>query len=459
MKNRMRMLICSILVSALMIAALGSAAAAVSVTFPASDREIINPYIGNATWASDDSGRPQPFTLVYAPIVWAEFEPEEGVYDFNTYESANHFDKWREEGKRVILRFVMDQPGSKSHMDIPDWLWKKTGKDGKAYNTSYGRGYNPNYENPVLIEAHAKTIAALGERYGKDPFIAYVQLGSLGHWGEWHVDSKAGTLPLTSIRDMYVTPYFDAFPMARLMMRRPFSIAAQNNMGIFNDTTGDLDSTETWLDWIENGGTYNQTDEVNAMVPMADAWLQAPIGGELSTSYDKTDFLEDDMLEQTLLLFERSHTSWVGPGSFVEVDRDSEYQKALDQVNRILGYRLRVSEIEVTHTGDGSVNLTLTWANSGIAPFYFDWTPSLKIAGSDGSETIVHLDMRLQDVLPGKPVQVNLLIDSAKLPSEDSTIYAGIINPATENAEIELAMDTQHQDNWFELFRVSGTGN
>jgi beta-galactosidase GanA len=104
---------------------------------------------------------------VYANLLWSDFEPDEGAYDFKAFEKANHFDFWRREGKHLILRFVMDQPGSKSHRDIPDWLYDKTGKDGQAYKTSYGRGYSPNYENPVLLQAHKKAIEALGSATGR----------------------------------------------------------------------------------------------------------------------------------------------------------------------------------------------------------------------------------------------------------------------------------------------------
>lgn len=27
----------------------------------------------------------------------------------------------------------------------------------------------------------------MGERWGSDSLISYIELGSLGHWGEWHV--------------------------------------------------------------------------------------------------------------------------------------------------------------------------------------------------------------------------------------------------------------------------------
>ncbi len=431
-----------------------SSALTLTLSYPLSQRELVNPYMGNVVWASDPQGHEQPFSLVYATVLWADFEPKEGVYDFETFEQVNQLDRWRQEGKQVIFRFVMDSPADKKHRDIPDWLWQKTGQDGQAYDNSYGMGYSPNYENPMIIEAHAKAIRALGERYGQDAFFAFVQLGSLGHWGEWHIRSGLKPMPLASIRALYITPYLDAFPLAKLMMRRPFAQAGQYNMGLYNDTAGDLDSTEEWLEWILSGGDYDQTDETDALVPMPDAWQTAPIGGELSTRHEKTDFLEEDMLEQTIVLFVRSHTSWIGPGSFVDIQRDGEHQKALDQVNRVVGYRLRVSESQAELNDDGSLNITLTWENSGIAPFYFDWFPSLMVIGADGGETVLRLDMRLGDVLPGSTVQTLTRIDDPSIPQGGCAFYVGIVDPATGDAGIALAMDTPREGHWYELFHL-----
>lgn len=451
---RLRLLLCALLLSMLLLNAAGASAVTVAFTYPESGKELVNPYMGNATWANDTSNREQPFTLVYANLLWSDFEPDEGAYDFKAFEKANHFDFWRREGKHLILRFVIDQPGSKSHRDIPDWLYDKTGKDGQAYKTSYGRGYSPNYENPVLIEAHEKAIEALGEHYGQDPFVAYVELGSLGHWGEWHVHDKLHPLPLSAVRDLYAAPYLGAFPNAKLMMRRPFLYAAQNKLGLYNDASGDTAATETWLKWIESGGVYNQTGEVNALSPMADAWKSAPIGGELTTGMEKTELLSGVRLNETLRLFALSHTTWIGPGSFVDVKRDGEYQQALDAVNKTIGYRLRIASCEVSQAEDGQAEIKLTWVNSGIAPFYFDWIPSVKMMGEDGSETVLPLDMKLADVLPGATVSVRLSLDKAALPKGMCTVYAGIMDPDTKDAGIELAMDTARQGDWYELLQL-----
>ena len=42
----------------------GAESLTVSVSYPPSEKELVNPFIGNVAWASDPGPREQPFTLV-----------------------------------------------------------------------------------------------------------------------------------------------------------------------------------------------------------------------------------------------------------------------------------------------------------------------------------------------------------------------------------------------------------
>ncbi|HPF87009.1 MAG TPA: DUF4832 domain-containing protein [Candidatus Limiplasma sp.] len=443
------------LLAALLFAALCTRAFALSesVSYPASGAELVNPFIGSAVWANDTSDHEQPFTLVYANLTWADFEPEQGVYDFASFEAENQFARWRAEGKHVILRFVMDVPGDKRHRDIPDWLYEATDGAGRTYNISYGRGFSPDYENPILIQAHAAAIAALGERYGDDPFIAYVEIGSLGHWGEWHVYDKIGDMPSEAVQAQYVLPYIDAFDSAYLLMRRPFAIAAEYSLGLFNDTAGLCDATELWLQWIESGGDFETSDGVDALVPMPDAWQTAPIGGELSTSVAREALL-DEYFTQTLSLFQQSHTSWIGPGSFSDIPRGGALQAALDTINRTVGYRLRITRCDAAETEDG-LRVTLSWTNDGIAPFYFDWQPTLAVTAADGGQTLYPLPLSLLDVLPDTTVTAAVTLTGLDLAVQSYTLSAAILNPATGTPGVALAMQAQETDLWYTLMELT----
>ncbi len=439
----------AVLLMILVFCASPALAVTVSVDYPASDRALNNPFIGNAAWADDPSPREQPFTLVYANLRWADFEPEPGVYDFDAFEEANHFDNWRAEGKRLILRFVMDLPGEKKHMDIPQWLYDLTGGDGKTYKVSYGRGYCPNYANAELIAAHARAIRALGERYDGDPFLAFVELGSLGHWGEWHVHEKAGTMPDEAVRDQYAQAYLDSFHHAKLMMRRPFRFAERNGLGLFNDMAGDPEATETWLNWIARGGEYDETGE-DALKAMPDAWKTAPIGGERAMALTAEELLGDN-LEGTLSLLAESHASWIGPGSFVDVKQGGPLQPALDRLNRSIGYRLCVSSAKLT-VSDGRAFLSLTWENDGDAPFYFDWKPVIRVSNKTGGSDIFDMGIRLVDILPGARITMETDIGTPAPGAYDVEI--AVLDPVIGKPGIALAMDVPQVDGWYRLFTI-----
>ncbi len=427
--------------------------ASMRFAYEASDAELVNPYIGNAVWAEDDAPHDQPFTLVYVQVTWAELEPEEGKFAFEALEERAQMARWRAEGKRAILRFVMDVPGDRKHMDIPRWLYAATARKGKAYDTDYGRGCSPIYADTVLIEAHARAIRALGERYGNDPFVAYMQLGSLGHWGEWHVHEDAGKFPNIAICEQYVKPYLEAFPGARLMMRRPFTHAEKGGMGIYNDTSALQGSTEEWLDWIANGGEFNESGETDALVPMPDAWRTAPIGGELSMEHEPVALL-GSRFEGTLSLFERSHTSWIGPHSFVDIQRGGKQQANLDAIMRRIGYRLRVEAMELDRSQEDTLVVRLTWTNEGMAPFYFPWQACLRIAGAEGHADYP-LDLRLIDVLPGECVEVETIVLRADIPEGVCTVSVAVLDPTTGQPGVALAMSVPEQGLWYELAQAT----
>ena len=167
----------------------------VSGSLPAGEKPVTNPLKGFAVWG--ENHRQDPWiSFAYVPVYWNLLEPEEGVYDFAALEGRCSFKEWKKDNVRLILRVIADSPSDQSHMDIPKWLYEKMDGAGTWYDTGYGKGFSPDYENPVFQEAHQALLAALGARYKEDPQVAFIQLGSLGHWGEWHVNYGEGIPPL-----------------------------------------------------------------------------------------------------------------------------------------------------------------------------------------------------------------------------------------------------------------------
>lgn len=161
-----------------------------------------NPLMGYAPCAWNESVR-EDVTLLYMDITWAELEPVEGQFAWDAIDAENQVARWQAEGKHMVLRFVCDIPGNSRHMDIPEWLYEKTGHAGKWYDTAFGKGFAPDYSNEQFLAAHKKAVKAFGEHYGRSDLVSYVELGSLGHWGEWHVAYHIGIrrLPSRTVRE------------------------------------------------------------------------------------------------------------------------------------------------------------------------------------------------------------------------------------------------------------------
>ncbi|MBE0671819.1 MAG: DUF4832 domain-containing protein [Anaerolineales bacterium] len=407
---------------------------------------IVNPLMGWAPWANAEESY-QPHTLVYADLTWREFEPQEGVYDFATFEQKKQLDRWRREGKRVVFRFVLDTPRDEVHKDIPDWLFEKINREGDYYDNVYGKGFSPNYSNPILINYHKLAVKALGDRYAQDGFFAFVELGSLGHWGEWHTSPEIRDLPIESIRDLYVYHYIDAFPDVHLMMRRPFTIANELDLGLFNDMTGNVSHTTTWLDWIKNGGNY-LPGEKGTLVPMMQGWKLAPIGGEQAPDISDQQMYDTD-LETTLQLLRESHTTFIGPGSPYRVRGGGLLQDGIDQVLSTIGYRLYLDRVEMPLSVKfgTEIQINFTFSNDGIAPFYYKWPVLLYLFNPNGQMVNTYpLQLNLTEILPGElyDVSFNLPVDS--LENGRYMIGVAIIDPMTGQPGVELANKSDRSD-------------
>ena len=403
-----------------------------------------NPLMGYApsAWYNEVS---EDISLLYMDITWAELEPEEGVYNWASIDEENQISRWRKEGKHLVFRFVCDIPSDEEHMDIPEWLYEKSGKAGKWYDGEYGKGFAPDYNSPTIISCHKKAVRAIGEHFGQDGLISYVELGSLGHWGEWHVNYSEGIqrIPREAVREKYILPWTEAFPDAMILMRRPFASAEKYGFGLYNDMTGQPEATQSWFDWINNGGEYDQTGEKNVIVPMKNFWKTAPSGGEFTSSLSMEEML-DTNLSGTVEMIREAHTTFLGPKI-----PDENYVDGYKEVLKNMGYRLWISMAELKNTAKGS-RLKLTWENSGVAPMYKEWPVYVYI--EDESGKLVEksrISIKISSLLPGEKATTLTALETERLNSfleKGYRLSVGIEDPMTELPCVRFAMETLYQE-------------
>jgi len=423
-----------------------------SVSFEPSDRTPENPLVGFAPPA-ENVDECEKNNLVYIGLTWDKWEPEEGVYDIAGLEETCHILKWKEEGKHAVLRFVCDIPGDEEHMDIPEWLYEKT-KDGKFYSIEYGKGYAPNYANPYFMERHEKAIQALAEYCNQDYFVSYVELGSLGHWGEWHVkrDADIPHMPDADICWQYVLDYTDNFLKARMLMRRNYVMAVEGGLGIYNDMVGEREDTDAWLSWMKDGGSYPTEGAPLEFVPIENFWEKGPAGGELTSRYEMEELLGKRFMD-TLDMVEKAHMTFIGPKCPTHELRDSD---AAATILESMGYSYYISQLDTNFAfGKNELEVKMVWRNIGVAPIYWDWPVTMYVYDGDGRlEYWEGLDLDLSRLMPGEETEVTASIPFTDTFRESYQLGIGVTSPDGRQ-HLKLSMDGEFREDGIQIIYVN----
>lgn len=423
------------------------------VTFSPSDKPLDNPLCGYAPWGENLEVCADA-KMVYIQVLWSEWEPTEGFYDTESLEKKFHIQQWKEQGKNAVLRFVCDIPGDETHMDIPPWLFGKA-HDGVYYDGRVGKGYCPNYANETFRERHRLAIKALADYCNRDDFVAYVELGSLGHWGEWHTDEASGALPLpdVDICNEYVLDYSDNFNRAQLLTRRNYTIAVEGGIGLYNDMMGDLKSTDEWLGWIKDGGSYKTTGSPLTFQPVEQFWNKAPVGGEFTSSISMEDML-GKWYDDTLETVKSSHATFIGPHT-----PDAEQMKSErgQEIREKTGYRFYISRLRTEYSFSGrELLIHLTWNNIGLAPFFWDWPVTMYVYDRNGELSYWEtLEFDLRDLTTDAPVETVSHIPFTDEFRKGFRIGVGITSP-DQDKQIRLAMGGEEIDGVLMLYEFEG---
>jgi len=411
-----------------------------------------NPYIGWAPWAT---GLPyadiQP-TLAFALVRWMDLEFSKGQYDFSAFEKSINLEYCRANNIRLIFRIVLDYPNAERQTQLPAWLYDEIEGDGTWYDNDRGRsGFSPNYANKILIGAHQRLVAALGQRYNQDPNVAFIQLGSLGHYGEWHVSDRAGSMPSAGVTATYVEHYREAFPDKLLLFRRPVSQIQGLAAGLYNDMIGDPSQTDRWLNWIATGGDESFPD----MIASPDFWQHGPSGGEFANG-DPYRYLTDETLPETIRQIEASHTSFIGPAAPVKLETDETRNNALSILD-LLGYQYQIvytSYPRMVKPGD-TIFLQQLWKNTGNSPMYYNWPVQIRLRNQESQlagEWFADTDIRTW--LPGSVDFTTQITIPAQLAPGIYSWSVSIIDPENHLPGIQLVNEDQQEDGFYGIGQI-----
>jgi len=350
------------------------------------------------------------------------------------------------------------------------------------FGNTPGASLSPDYNDPKLLNALDNFIKALGKRYDGDPRIAFITVGLIGFWGEWHTWPMDGSTQETSLlkarpdpteeiwmpsdaNQLRILKDFDAaFNTTRLLVRYPMVkpgsqdaapglripyLSTTLNIGYHDDSFAY--ETMYGKDWyfmgkMEWSGALNK-------------WMTEPVGGELRPEIQLGIWLDSPRsdTEDFSTTVDGTHASWlIAHAIFISSTMkagSAVYDRALAGARR-LGYEFYVSSIKLSDISvSDPFQVDLHLQNMGVAPFYYNWQVQLGVLNkSNKLVSTWDTPWRLDQILPStadrsKPyLSWNYTNPKHGLQSGSYTLVMRVVNPLENGKVLKFANATQDQN-------------
>lgn len=161
---------------------------------------------------------------IYLRLAWSYLEPEEGEFDWSYINNA--VEKYVSKGYKISFRISCSETGRYpdnfgQKLDgvlyaTPCWV-KKAGAKGVIYVDHGTKIWIPKWDDPVFLEKLDHFQKVFAARYDGKPWVRYIDMGSIGDWGEGHTASTTGIPPTMSEVKANMDIYLKNFKKSQLI--------------------------------------------------------------------------------------------------------------------------------------------------------------------------------------------------------------------------------------------------
>lgn len=297
----------------------------------------------------EENGREQGYypdtTVAYIRILWKEFEPVQGQYNYKIVEDI--IQKAKEKGQTLMFRLMPHSTCERD--DVPDWLKKLIDCPARPA----GMRVKDSPKDPLYLELFGKAIEKLGERFDSEPVLDVVDVSLGGCWGE---GSGFPDEDLKKLMDIYVR----VFPNTKLL-------GQLGNVNMLNYI-----GAKHPIGWRADG--TGQPKHMNEIFPPRvavldpDHWKIAPVSFESYwwvSEWYRQGWDIDDIIEKTL--------SWhISSFNTKSIPIQPVLQEKMEYWLSKMGYRFHLSQIEYPEKAlaGETVSIDFTVENQGVAPIY-----------------------------------------------------------------------------------------
>jgi hypothetical protein len=434
------------------------APAMVEVTPGQSDGPLVNPGMGiylYGTLNPDDMPADAWFSKVisigYFRDDWAVLEPEAPAeYRFDEY-FGPIFDLWVNRwGKRVAFRFMSENMHSRRQYVTPKWVFGQ-GVPGVHHKGLYTEDQvDPVFWDERYLAIQERFIADLGKYLDGRPGLEFIDIGSIGEWGEMHL---ARWTPDQLVETGYAEEKYIA---AYRRIIDAFARAFPHTRVFLN--VGDYDAIN---DYAAIRGLHFRQDGLTPSGPSAD------VGNRFYRSYARRGVICNYELHSGY--YEMKQKGWgiketfarglEDPISYLHINLMSyhdlleppaEVREAVTDAARRIGFRFALARLRYNGTvhldGQSSGRLVLeqTWKNLGVAPCYDSYALRWSLVDAAGQAVAQCVTFPRRPTTlwwPGDEVVLkNLATIPADIPPGSYRLRVEMLKPEQAGLAVQLAL-------------------
>ena len=317
-------------------------------------------------------------SIAYIRILWKEFEPKQGEYNYDFIEDI--LQNARENGQTVMFRLLPHS--TRESDDVPDWL--KTLIECPV--RPLGERVKTSPSDPKFLEILGETIKKFAERFDGEPALAFLDISLPGSWGE------GSSLDLFSQADIekYIDIYTSAFKNTILIGQSasPWIVHYANK----TSPTG----------WRADG--VGSPKHMNNLYPariehLQDVWERAPISFEAYWwlgEWERQGWDIDEIIQKTLGWHISHFNAKSLPIPFA-------WQEKIDEWIAKMGYHYVIEEVETETSVKRGEKLSVRFVinNVGVAPIYHKLPLYIRLKNNKKEKTF-ETDIDIRKWIEGK---------------------------------------------------------
>ena len=382
---------------------------------------------------------------LYLRFNWRDINPKKGVYDFSYLDSI--MDEYGARGYAFSLRMCSYQTeihrwGNCQHAS-PDYV-RECGANGFFKEITDAAdpdrkfdhmAWEPDYGDPIFLSYVEEAMHMLGQKYGNDKRVAYVDVGTFGKYGEGHTQSMKHSKE-TLIRHIDITRA--AFPNTLVlvnddMIRHDESLTAELTEYCIQRGIGIRDDSIVVAGPARSVPTYDTLRDPRMFDPFSDKF---PVDIEFAHA----ELCPPDVWRQGLPALEslrRTKATFAGFHDYPRRFYEANYDLCEYAANR-LGYWFRPDSIDIRADGGSFTVTNLGWARS-----YRDMEMRLTLECENGSLYELGRIGGSIGWIEGSTNTESFTFDKP-IPSGNYSVKLGLFD--TDGTSIKMALDQKLYD-------------